>query len=367
MKKKIAIANTLKPADDVRAYEKIAQSIAKTNKYEVNIIGNLVKKKSGCSEIHFYAHFLEKNAIIKRIMVKKKVLSHLLRINPNVIIITTHELLDIAFILKIFRGSKVIYDVQEDYKKNMLYLSTFPLLIKVFVANAIRLKEKIVSPFIDQFWLAEKVYNNELHFTQKKSLILENYATGIKKRRMENEGLALLFSGTISNYSNVLLAVSAYRKTAEKKPNSKLVIIGQYHNEKLAEKLEKFASEDSGIELHISSNPVPHEDIIDRIFASDLGLVTYQENEVNKNKSPTKIYEYSRYGLPYLIQKNTQWASKSKALGGAIPVDYHKLNIDFILNQVSKKEKLFKKKYPESKTWESQESLIFDSLDTLLK
>ena len=44
MKKKIVIASVLKPVDDVRAYWKLSQSMAKTNKYEVNIIGNDGKK-----------------------------------------------------------------------------------------------------------------------------------------------------------------------------------------------------------------------------------------------------------------------------------------------------------------------------------
>lgn len=42
---KILIASVLKPADDVRSYSKIGQSLAQTNKYEVNIIGFDSKRK----------------------------------------------------------------------------------------------------------------------------------------------------------------------------------------------------------------------------------------------------------------------------------------------------------------------------------
>ena len=62
MKSIIAIASTLKPVDDVRAFEKIAQSIAKTNKYEVNIIGNTGKKESNSSRIHFVTNSISKNS-----------------------------------------------------------------------------------------------------------------------------------------------------------------------------------------------------------------------------------------------------------------------------------------------------------------
>ena len=116
--KKIVIASTLKPIDDVRAYWKLSQSIAKTNKYEVNIIGNKGKKPFTDANIKFLPHSIDRSNWLKRILIREILLFKILRLKPALLVITTHELLNTAFICKLLIRCKVVYDVQENYGKN---------------------------------------------------------------------------------------------------------------------------------------------------------------------------------------------------------------------------------------------------------
>ncbi len=363
MIKKIVIANTLKPVDDVRAFEKIAQSIAKTNKYEINIIGNAGKKESGFSSIKFYPHHLSGKSIFKRLAIRYRILGILIKLKPNILIITTHELLTIAWLSKLINRTKIIYDVQEDYKQNIRYLSRLPLTL--LLAYLVRLKERISHAYVDQYWLAEVCYENDLQL--KPSIVLENKAKNTDLKRNPKKKLSLLFSGTVSSYSQVQLAIEVYQGLRGIKPDTTITIIGQCHDRKLFQWLEQLADQDGHINLQISDRFISHEQITEAIMESDLGIISYQPNAVNENKFPTKLYEYSRYSLPYLIQGNSKWYDKSIHLGGAIAIDFTNPNLDLIIERMKDPTSLFTNNYPETETWESQEGVLNGSIETLIK
>ncbi len=369
MMKKIVIANTLKPVDDVRAFEKLAQSMAKTNKYEVNIIGNAGKKESEHRLIKFLPHTLRRSSYPNRLFLRYQTLAKIFQIAPQLIVITTHEYILISVIYKILCGCKVTYDIQEDYKKNLRYINGSNPLKKI-LSFTIRAKEILTRPFIDQYWLAEATYKEDLKFTKGKCLIVENKATDHKHPKFQTQlkpDNQVLFSGTVSHYSEVLLAIDSFLQLNKNRRDLFFKIIGQCHDPGLTHYLMEIAESKSEISLELSSDPVPHDRILEEIQASFLGIISYQENPVNRNKVPTKLYEYSRYHLPYLIQENTKWAIRAQTLGGAIPINFMDLNVNFILDQLKKPSNLFPKDYPENATWESEEVYLIKSTNALLK
>jgi glycosyltransferase involved in cell wall biosynthesis len=363
MKKKIVIASILKPVDDVRAYEKIAQSIAKTNKYEVNIIGNLGKKESNSKHITFNTHTLRSNSIIKRILIREKTLFTILTIRPQLLIITTYELINIALLAKLFCNCKVIYDVQENYAVNAKYLSKS--ILKKAYSFIIKLKEKVSRWFVSEYWLAEACYADQLNFVKNRFSIIENKAKAVSHIRVPKEEIRLLFSGTISNYAGVKNAIYLLRKIQEKHTNASLKIIGQIHDVALEKYLLEKQKTTCNIELNISRNSISHDQIIDAIFSTNLGIIGYEENEINRYKVPTKLYEYSRYQLPFVVMKETHWAQIGMQLGGSIPIDFQAPNIEEIMNFIRNPYLLFTDNYPEVATWEYESRKVIDSIDAL--
>ncbi|WP_424964267.1 hypothetical protein [Ekhidna sp.] len=363
MKKKIVIASVLKPIDDVRAYWKLSQSIAKTNKYEVNIIGNASKKEPYYENIKFYPHSIRGNQWIKRWIVRIKILLKILQIKPTILIITTHELIYVSLIAKLISRCKIIYDVQENYYLNLTSIK--PNIFKLIYARMVRLKETVSRSFISKYWLAENCYDKQLPFVKNKNVVVENKAYDTFINRKENKRIQVLFTGTISHYGGIDKAINFYKELLKSEPDVSLRIVGQVHDPKLKMKLENEAKELPDLSLHISLDPIPHDEILQAITEASVGIIGYSPNQVNKDKIPTKLYEYSRYRLPYLIEQDTLWNTVGETLGGSIPVDFNHISMEKILKMIRNPDRLFKNEYPENATWEHESSKIITSLNRL--
>src|SRR5687768_13532589 len=137
MKSTIVIASVLKPVDDSRLYEKIAQTLACTGQYQIHIIGC---ESAGIENPKIRQHPFKpfRRVSMGRFFAPWKILAKTLELKPDVFIIATHELLYTAMFLKIVRKCRVVYDVQENYYWNILYTAAFPLVIKPFVALYVR-------------------------------------------------------------------------------------------------------------------------------------------------------------------------------------------------------------------------------------
>lgn len=365
MNNTVVIASVLKPVDDIRAYEKIAQSIAKTNKYEVNIIGNVGKKESNYERITFYPHQISRESTIKRLLLRTRILFLILKLKPQLLIITTHELLNITLFTKILTGCKVVYDVQENYVANINHIN--PTLFRQLYSSVIKLKEFLSKSYVSEYWLAEACYASELRFVKDRFSVIENKAKKEPIHRSKSKELSLLFSGTISDYGGVKNAVNLFTEIKKIRPSTSLKIIGQIHDSELEKYLQKKQLEIENIELMISHSSIPHDQIIEAIFNSSLGIIGYEENEVNQYKIPTKLFEYSRYQLPYLVAENTHWSAIGSQLGGAIHTNFHNPDIDQILDLVTNPQKLFSDLYHHEATWEFESQKIIESIKTLIR
>ena len=184
-KKKVVLASVLKPINDTRMFEKMGQSLAATNKYDVNIIGFQANKTTSKSNIKFHPVFAFHRLSINRFFAGNKFYYQLKKIKPDLIIINTHELLWPAILYRLLYGSKVCYDVQENHFRNILFTDSFPLLVRPFLAAFVRTKEYLTYPFISHYFLAETYYSKELHFIGNDFTILENKALKISNELIE--------------------------------------------------------------------------------------------------------------------------------------------------------------------------------------
>jgi len=360
MKRNIAIISTLKPVDDIRGFWKIGQSIAKTNKYDVNIIGNSTKFKSHIPNITFHEFEISRQSLLKRLQLPFRVLRLLFHIRPQIVIITSHELLMISIFYKVISKGKLIYDIQENYFKNFFFLQ---LGIKKYLAYYIRFKEIILSSFIDGYFLAEKCYVDEINFPNN-YLILENKAIKIDKKNRIKQPNSYLFSGTISTYAGIKNAINLFQYILLEEPESTLTIIGQVHDPILYKWLNDLQLMERRIRLLIDQKPIPYPKIFEAIQTHDIGIVSYVENEVNKNKVPTKMYEYLHFGMTILSQKDASWTKKFKSNDKVVAIDFNAIKEEKSLIVRIEKAKASEIKSTNSLLWNSQESQLVDYLNT---
>jgi len=333
---KIVIASTLKPVIDPRAYEKIGKSLVKTGNYEINIIGSYPSTDQTTSGITLYPCKSNRSNFIQRLMLPWKIFKIIIQIKPDLLIVSTHELLFIAVFYKLIYRNILFYDISENYYFNLLYQNNYPWGGRHLLAIYVRVKELILSYFINHFLLAEKCYKDELSFVGKRYTVLENKYKPVDTtvNKPTQNKVEFFLSGTISKEYGVFDAVSFIKQFDSEE--YKLIIIGHCPNNSTYRKIVTESKNINNIELIISSQPIPQSDIINKIGTRTIGLLPYQANKSTINKVPTKLYEYIGLGIPVLVSHNPKWADIIEKHSAGLSIDFNTPVPDSIKSRIDK-------------------------------
>ncbi len=345
MKKKIAIASVLNPVDDVRMYEKFAQSIINgfPPAYEIHILGapQTINHKSTANHqqasppIFFYPIASFNRLSKKRWTYYHTFLKTIFEIQPNLLIINSPELLLPALWVKMKLKIPIIYDVKENYFRNILYQNTYQAHWRIPLAWAVRSLEYLSRCWIDFYLLAERHYEKEFSFSKGKSQVIENkykrmdletenrhdeskLLTQTKKTQLRN----FLYTGTISHTYGTVRAIHFIKKIRHYLPESQLLIKGFCSDPDYCKLLEKEAEHCDFIHLEVSQNPVNHQEIIHSLANADIALLPYLPNKSTENCIPAKMYEYIAHQLPMVVQANSLWESVCAPCKAALFIDF---------------------------------------------
>lgn len=315
-KTNIIIASILKPIDDTRAYEKIGQSLAQTNKYAVNIIGFESKKTKSSENISFWPIFNGKRNHIKRVLIPFKCLKIFIQVKPKVIIVNTPELLLVSYLYKIIFGAKIIYDIIENYQMNLSFDTIYAKWQKPLLHLYLFIVEGISRFFVSHYFLAERVYQEQLKFIQKSAYsIIENKAA-IPANANKNSNITLdrsqalvfIITGTLGKSYGTLEGIDFFKSISKEIPNSRLKVIGFAADIAYKKKIMNKCDEEVNIDLEIAEGPIQHSLIIKEIKRAHIALLPYQINDNLRFRIPTKIYEYLALRIPMLIPENKIWS-----------------------------------------------------------
>ncbi len=367
-KRRIVLASVLKPVNDPRMFEKMGQSLSR--QYEVHIIGTTGTIDNSNTSIFFHplAHYTRLG--IDRILSPLRILKKVLRIKPHLLIICTHELLWMVLVAKLLLGCKVIYDVRENYFRNILYTNAFPPILRVFIALYVRTKEWITAPFINNFFLAEAGYEKELSFIGNNKVTIENKVKKMalpdrKKWSNEDQCIHFLFSGTLAETTGVFIAVDLVIRLHAVDPKVRLHIIGFSPLVTVQHEISNLVSGKDFIHFTARQEPVPHPEILNAIQQSDVGIIAYPSNLSTENTIPTKLYEYLGYQLPILLINHAPWVAICQPYNAAIPFDLKNIHADAILHDL--KNKAFYERIPQHVFWEAEEMKLFEAVKAALE
>jgi len=321
-KRRIVLASVLKPVNDPRMHEKMAVSLCNAGFSDIHVIGMASGLDAGRhASITLHPHQSFRRLSLSRILAPWTILFKALRIKPALFIAATHELLITAVILKVVTGCSIIYDVQEDYYKNIVSTNAFPLILRYPIAWYVRTKEKICSPFISTFLLAEQCYSREISFVAKHNIVLENKCLlpDNFRRTPDDSGVRLLFSGTLAESTGIFLAIALAERLHEVNTDVKLHIIGFCPHLPTRRKLVTRIKDKPFIELTGGDELQPYSHIVDAIRKANFGIISYPLAAHTKNRTPTKFFEYMASGLPILRHEGT--TAIPDAMDGIIPFD----------------------------------------------
>lgn len=369
VQKRIVIASILKSIDDTRMYEKMAVSLAGSGKYELFVIGFPVSREMKHPNITFLPSKKFKRISFGRLISPFTVFQKLLKVKPEVLIVNSHELLIVAIVNRILFGTTLIYDVQENYYRNLMHTKAFPAIVRTVLAFWVRLKEKLSVPFFKWFYLAEKGYAREMTFFGDKYTVLENKAilpSGYKKSSRTGNAIRLLFSGTLAETTGVFQAINVAHELYKINPNVTLKIIGYCAQPKVLSRIKEAMQNSSYIDLAGGGNQlVPHHEIMTAIGEADFGIICYPPSPHTQNSIPTKLYEYMACSLPVLLQNHRPWIEMTVPVNAAIVVNFDLPDATEILNKM--KDENFYITPAEEVTWGSEASRLLQSMDEITR
>jgi hypothetical protein len=352
-KRRIVIASVLKPVNDTRMSEKIAQSLADTCQFELHVIG-LQANVLPVSGIIPHPHSPFPRLSLTRLITPWKIFRKINALRPSLLIITTHELIWPALLLKTLTDCKIVYDLQENYFRNILHTRAFPLPVRPFLALYVRLKEVVSSPFIDHYFLAEKSYVSEIRFIGKRFTVLENKMKkpAQLRPRKRNAG-KLLFSGTLAETTGVFQAIRIATALHSVDPAISLTLIGYCPQRSTLQKIKNEIAKLPYIQLIGGDKLVPHHEILTLIEESDAGIIAYPDNPSTINAIPTKLYEYLGLRLPILLTYHPVWTKICMPYTAAIVFDPARTDAASIVKTLKKGQ--FYTTIPHDVFWDSEQ------------
>jgi len=368
-KKVIAIISVLKPVDDPRNYEKIATSLGNTNKYDINIIGFKSKNIPDSAAIAFHPEFDFKRTSAKRLLASLKIWQKLIKLKPELIIVTCTELLAVTCLYKILFGCHVIYDVQENYFRNFLYSGAYSSVLKFPAALFVRLLEYTTSPLIDSFFLAERVYERQLHFIRKRYIILENKAvlpiSQNKPSKTQGEQLRFLYCGTITRHYGALEAIIFFKKLQELIPFIQLNIAGHAPDKNFFAEILQSINGNSSIQIVGNGELEPHRYILNEMREAHFVLMPYHLDRSVQGRIPTKVYECLAMKIPFIISPNPTWSHLISDNNSGIIHDFKDNISPEIITKINTYS--FYSKHTESSyLWSSCESILLAHIQSIL-
>jgi glycosyltransferase involved in cell wall biosynthesis len=364
----VLLASSLKPAKDVRAWEKLGRSLRETNTYSLNIIGFSGKMHEQKDSVNFYSSQSSFISKWKRVISQLRFIRLLVKIRPRILICCTYEYLPVAALFKKLFNFKLVYDVQENYVANLDLNPNLTAKAKERATGIIQNAESINS--IDLYLFAEKCYGEEMP-EKRPFLVLENKYSGpikqVKPIRFPlKKGYKFVITGTITPAFGILDAVVWFKSVLIEFPESRLNIIGHLTLSKFGKALSLACQNVPAIELILSEIPVSHEQLIHAMTESDFALLPYQNIPAIKDKMPTKLFEAAASGIPVLINPNQKWENFLKPFSGGFPVDFSNPKEAGLQLRKALKQEYFTSQPDQSISWGSQKSDFLKAIKSLL-
>ncbi|GGF39168.1 glycosyltransferase family protein [Echinicola rosea] len=365
-KTNIVIASVLKPLTDSRAFYKLAISLRETNKYHINIIGFLEKNPPKLENIEFISIFGKDRLHPARLLVPFRFFSRLCRIRPKLVIVTTYELLLPALLLKPFIGFRLIYDLQENYAKNILHNHTVSRWIRYPAAGYVQLVEKIARPFVDHYFMAERCYPLEFPRIHNYSVLENKYYKSAEDSPpfyLPKSGIKFILTGTLAKAYGTDIGIQWFNRIKAHFPDAQLLIVGYAPVADFRSKIRELSADSPGIDLRISDRPVHQQMIFSAMKEADVLLLPYQPLPSIWSKIPSKMYEALAMKIPMIIPENPLWTALISPYPAGTALDFSFPSLEQLQSLIDRQQ--FTRPVGEEVTWESEKGKLLRLVENL--
>ncbi|MGV3539500.1 MAG: glycosyltransferase [Rufibacter sp.] len=374
-RKRILLASLLKPVSDTRMYGKLGLSLTKLLGADVHIAGfaAALPRQPQERQLTFHPIFSFKRLSWQRFYAQFTYWKLLRSLQPEIVIVGTHELLLISWLYCRFSSCQLVYDVRENYYLNLTTQGVYPVMGKL-LAVMVRGIEKLTANRVRHFILAEQTYATELPFIGTRYTVLPNkYLPPASAAPIEiefpvklpvHQPLRLIFSGTISKLYGVEEAVTFTEELRHYMPRAELTIIGYCADSAFLKELQGLIAGKPYITMIGGSSLVPHQQILQEEARHHLGLLPYHPHPSTFTCVPTKLYEYQANGLVAIAQENPLWEEILTRAKAGWCFDFSKpITPDFVQHFMNYH--YYPQGIPDDVYWQTEEPKLLDIIHSI--
>lgn len=242
-----------------------------------------------------------RNRLVRLLCLGFNVLPVALKQEADIYHIHDPELLLVGALLKLVKGRKIVYDVHEDYGRQVFVKEYIPRSLRKVVSCVIDLVEKFLSGFYDGIVVATDGILRKFDFRES-SVCVMNYPVVSDYPRSECRvrggagGFRLIYIGGISSARGAAEMISAIGLVAER--DAMLTLYGKFHYNKC----ENTPNENVLFKGWVEPAEIP------RILRDhDVGIVCLHPTPNYFNAMPVKMFEYMASGLPVIASNFPLW------------------------------------------------------------
>lgn len=320
MPKNVVLASILNPSLHTRLFYKQAQSLEKAG-YSVTVIGlNTTPEKTEFYSNHIRCialPYFDRTNVLARYKRTKEIQKLILSLNPDIVHLHTPELLPICPALK-KKNIHIIYDVHENYRKNIQFGRYYPFYLKPFLLTYLNYCQSFVRKYVDIIIYAELAYQNYLNHDVDKVFYVLNAFQPIQPSQEfllsfnpDTYDLILLYTGTIAKEWGIVKAIQTWEKL-QKQYKTALIIAGSGSFKEISIHQDIFCYPAKGY--------LPYSHIVrllEEMFPIKnkvLGLMLYEPLPHIIECLPTKWFEFMYYRIPILFTDTPYWNTLNNTL-----------------------------------------------------
>jgi len=304
MKKVCHITTVHSPFDD-RIFQKECKTLAKAG-YEVYLIAQHDKEET-VDGVHIIPLPNTRNRYQRILLLPIRALNIALNLGADVYHFHDPELLPVGILLKLFSRKKVIYDVHEDYSKQILSKPYIPRILRKSIAYVVKMLEYISSLFFDSIVTAtDDILRNFSYHKKAISIknfpIIENFSDTKKVNGSRKDVFNLIYIGGLTEERGIIEVVRALEFVNSKK-QLKLILCGKFTPPDLEVKVRSL----KGFEKVEYLGWVDFGKIPDFLNKADAGIVCLHPIPNYLTSLPVKLFEYMLAGLPVIASNFPLW------------------------------------------------------------